>query len=151
MTDDDGIALALDLARQALRAGEPPFGAVMTDRTGRILAQTTDCVRTARDMTRHAEIEAVRAASAIAGPDLGGCTLFTTCEPCPMCFTAAWLARVSRIIWGCSMAEVAGVTRGAQRELAVTATHMNELGGNQLELRGGVRAADCLALFQTAS
>ena len=147
MTDEHGIGLALDLAHAALAAGEPPFGAVIVDGTGRIIARTTDGVRTFSDMTRHAEIEAVRVACATIGPDLSGCTLFTSCEPCPMCFTAAWLARVTRIVWGCSMAEVAAVMGAAQRELAVPATHMNELGGNQIDCRGGVRAVECLALF----
>lgn len=150
MTDDHGIGLALTLARAAHISGEPPFGAVIVDPKGRVLASTTDAVQAFRDMTRHAEIEAVRIACAAAGPDLTGCVLYTSCEPCPMCFTAAWLAHVSRIVWGCSMADVAAVMGAGQRELAVPAAHMNELGGNQLELQGGVRSAECLELFKAA-
>jgi tRNA(adenine34) deaminase len=151
MTDEDGVGLALTLAQTALAAGEPPFGAVIVDQHDHVLARTTDGVRAYRDMTRHAEIEAVRAACAIVGPDLSGCTLYTSCEPCPMCFTAAWLARVTRIVWGCSMAEVSALVGEAQRELAVPAHQMNELGGNQIALCGGVRAAECLALFNHLS
>lgn len=151
MTDEQGIGLAFELARSAVAAGEPPFGAAVVGRDDRVLARTTDRVRAKRDLTRHAEIEAVRMACVVAGPDLAGCTLYTTCEPCPMCFTAAWLARVSRIVWGCSMAEVAAVTGGAQRELAVPVATMNELGGGGIELRGGVRARECLALFRAAA
>ncbi len=150
MTDEEGIGLALDLARTALTQGEPPFGAIIVNAGGQVIARTTDAVRTHHDMTQHAEIAAVRAASATAGPSLAGCTLYTTCEPCPMCFTAAWLARVSRIVWGCSMAEVATIMGDAQRELAVPAPRMNDFGGNQIDLRGAVRAAECLALFQPA-
>jgi tRNA(adenine34) deaminase len=151
VTDEDGIELALELARAALAAGEPPFGAVVVDGNDRVIARTMDSVNGNRDMTRHAELEAVRTACAIAGPDLTGCTLFTTCEPCPMCFTAAWLARVTRIAWGCSMADVATVMGSAQRELAVPASQMNEFGGGQIALRAGVRDAECLALFTPAS
>ena len=151
VTDEDGIGLALTLARTALAAGEPPFGAVVVDQHDRVLASTTDGVRVRRDMTRHAEIDVVREACAISGPDLTGCTLYTSCEPCPMCFTAAWLARVTRIVWGCSMADVAGIVGEAQRELAVPAQQMNELGGNQIALCGGVRASECLALFTPSS
>jgi tRNA(Arg) A34 adenosine deaminase TadA len=151
MSDENGMELALALARTALASSEPPFGAVIIDANDRVLASTTDGVRAFRDMTRHAETEAVRMACAAAGPDLTGCVLYTNCEPCPMCFTAAWLARVERIVWGCSMAEVAAVMGSAQRELAVPAAHMNELGGNQLVLRGGVRAAESLELFKPAA
>ncbi len=149
MNDDDGMSHALDQARAAIAAGEPPFGVIVVDPLGNIVARTTDQVRTLHDMTRHAEIEAVRAACAILGPDLTGTTLYTTCEPCPMCFTAAWLARVSRIVWGSTMAEVAAIMGPGQRELSVSAIKMNELGGNQIEVRGGVRADDCLALFKS--
>jgi tRNA(Arg) A34 adenosine deaminase TadA len=140
---------ALELARSAIAAGEPPFGAVVIDASGTIVARTTDQVRRLRDMTRHAEIEAVREACARLGPDLTGAALYTTCEPCPMCFTAAWLARVSHIVWGSTMAEVAAVMGPAQRELSVSAIMMNELGGNQIAVRGGVRAEECLALFKS--
>lgn len=150
MTDEDGIGLAIELARTALACSEPPFGALIVDRDDHVLARTTDEVRAQRDMTRHAEIEAVRAACASAGPDLTGCTLYTNCEPCPLCFTAAWLARVTHIVWGCSMAEVAQVMGSAQRELAVPVAHMNELGGSEISVRGNVRAAECLALFSRA-
>ena len=148
MDDETGIGLALDMALAAMAAGEPPFGAVIVDREGRVVARTTDSVRSCRDMTRHAEIDAVRAACSARGPDLTGSTLYTTCEPCPMCFTAAWLARVSRIVWGSTMAEVAAIMGSVQRELAVPASRMNEFGGDTLELRGGVRATECLELFR---
>lgn len=149
MTDIEGMGYALDMARTALAAGEPPFGAAIVDRFGNIVAKTTDRVRTLRDLTQHAEIEAVRHASALLGPDLNGTTLYTTCEPCPMCFTAAWLAHVSRIVWGSNMAEVATIMGSAQRELAVPAEKMNEFGGNQIAVLGGVRADECLDLFKS--
>jgi tRNA(Arg) A34 adenosine deaminase TadA len=151
MNDMEGMGCALELAREAVAAGEPPFGAVLVDGSGKIVAWTTDRVRSQRDMTQHAEIEAVRQACALLGPDLSGGTLYTTCEPCPMCFTAAWLARVSRIVWGATMAEVAVLMGPSQRELAVPAAKMNELGGDQVALLGGVRADECLDLFRCPS
>ncbi|WP_437746861.1 ABC transporter substrate-binding protein [Sorangium sp. So ce1504] len=92
----------------------------------------------------------VRRACAAAGPDLTGYTLYTTVEPCPMCFTAAWLARVSRVVFGCTMQEVTAATGGAQRELAVPARWMNESSGAPVDLVGGVLADRCLALFSPA-
>jgi tRNA(Arg) A34 adenosine deaminase TadA len=98
-------------------------------------------------MTRHAETDAVRAACRRHGADLAGSTLYTTCEPCPMCFTAAWLARVSRIVFGSTMAEVIRATGGKQRELAVAAAEMNRRGGSRIQLVRGVLGRECVALF----
>jgi tRNA(adenine34) deaminase len=65
-----------------------------------------------------------------------------------MCFTAAWLARVGRVVFGSSMREVVAETRGSQRELLVPAECMNALSGAPLALSGGVLAERCLALFR---
>ncbi|WP_437593626.1 nucleoside deaminase [Sorangium sp. So ce1000] len=148
MSRDEGLmARALELARGAQRAGEPPFGALVAAADGTVVAEATDEVNAQRDFTWHAEVGAVRRACAAAGPDLTGYTLYTTVEPCPMCFTAAWLARVSRIVFGCTMQEVTAATGGAQRELAVPARWMNENSGAPVDLVGGVLADRCLALF----
>jgi tRNA(Arg) A34 adenosine deaminase TadA len=98
-------------------------------------------------MTRHAEIEAIRLAVAAKGPDLSGCTLVTTVEPCPMCFTAAWLSHVSRIIYGATMSAVADATKGAQREVNVAVDRMNAMSSNEIAVAGGVLEAECLELF----
>ncbi|MDC0681590.1 nucleoside deaminase [Sorangium atrum] len=145
--DEALMARALELARGAQRAGEPPFGALVAAPDGTVVAEATDEVNAQRDFTWHAEVGAVRRACAAAGPDLTGYTLYTTVEPCPMCFTAAWLARVSRVIFGCTMQEVTAATGGAQRELAVPARWMNENSGAPVDLVGGVLADRCLALF----
>ena len=64
-----------------------------------------------------------------------------------MCFTTSWLARVGRIVWGATMREVAEATRDAVHELAVPAARMNELGGGQVVILGGVLRDGCLGLF----
>jgi tRNA(adenine34) deaminase len=141
------MRLALDAALSAQAAGEPPFGALVVGPGGEPLALTADSVVAARDLTQHAETNAVRLAASRRGPDLAGCTLYATCEPCPMCFTAAWLARIDRLVIGCTMAEVQAATGGAQRELVVPAAEMNRLGGGTMAIVYGVLAADCLAPF----
>lgn len=137
---------AIGEARAGAAEGEPPFGAVIVDDGGREVARAHDRVNGLRDMTRHSEIEAVRAACAARGPDLSGCTLYATTEPCAMCFTSAWLARVSRIVYGCTMAEVAAVVP-SQREVTVPVTAMNAGTAEPLVLEGGVLAEECLAMF----
>ena len=138
---------AIEVARRATTSGEPPFGALVLDPSGTVIAALSDQVRAYQDLTRHAETETVRLAVAARGPDLSGCTLVTTVEPCPMCFTAAWLAKVSRIIYGASMAEVARRTANAQREVTVPVEQMNALSGNEIEVIGGVASQACLELF----
>src|SRR3954471_23611354 len=144
------MRLALALAEKATRDGEPPFGALVVAPDGDVVADSTDRVVAEADMTWHAEANVVRPASRALGPDLEGSTLVTTVEPCPMCFTSAWLARVSRVVFGASMADVAVATAGQPRELSIPATTINELSPAPIEVQGGVRREGCLALFHVA-
>jgi len=142
------MELALTLAAQATQGGEPPFAALTVDPNGDVVARATDEVVGKADMTRHAEVTVVRLACQAVGPDLTGCTLYTTVEPCPMCFTSAWLAKVSRIVFGCTMDAVHAATGGQQRELRIPARIVNVQSAEPLDLRGGVLAEACLELFQ---
>ena len=91
---------ALELARQAARAGEVPVGAVLV-RVGEVLSRGANAPIGASDPTAHAEIVALRAASRAAGNyRLPGTTLYVTVEPCPMCAGALIHARVARIVYG---------------------------------------------------
>jgi tRNA(adenine34) deaminase len=138
---------ALAEARMGAAAGEPPFGAVIFDQSGRVVARAHDTVRSKHDMTRHAETDAVRLAVCMAGADLSGCTLVTTVEPCPMCFTAAWLSKITCIVYGTTMTAVAQVTGGGQREVNVPVEKMNEMSGGEVRVVGGVLAEECLGMF----
>jgi tRNA(Arg) A34 adenosine deaminase TadA len=147
--DDTRLMLrALQIALTAQSEGEPPFGAIVVDGAGVVVAEAGDEVRRGRDFSLHAEVNVVRRACQQIGPDLSELTLYTTVEPCPMCFTAAWLARVQAIVFGTSMEAVFVATGGKQRELHVPAAQLNTLSGEPLVLRGGVLAEQCLRLFQ---
>ncbi|MFC6590906.1 tRNA lysidine(34) synthetase TilS [Deinococcus lacus] len=91
---------ALELAREAAAAGEVPVGAVVLSASGAVIGEGRNRSRECGDMTRHAELEALRAACAVAGAYLTGCTLVVTLEPCPMCLGAALEARVSHVVYG---------------------------------------------------
>src|SRR5262245_57626171 len=117
MTDEAFMERALEVARAAKKTGEPPFGAIIVSPSGEIVAEGGDEVIARHDLTFHAEVVAVHRACAALGPVLRGYTLYSTVEPCPMCFTTAWLARISRVVYGCTMEEVKLATKGAQREL----------------------------------
>ena len=88
------IALSADNLR-ANRGG--PFGAVIV-RNDAIIAEGANQVTSALDPTAHAEVVAIRAACAALGRfDLRGCEIYTSCEPCPMCLSAIYWARLERI------------------------------------------------------
>ena len=99
-------AIALATANVASGKGGP-FGAVIV-RDGEIVGEGTNLVTESNDPTAHAEVVAIRAASAKLGAfELRGCELYTSCEPCPMCLAAAYWARVDAIYFGANAADAA--------------------------------------------
>ncbi len=100
MSDADFMREALVEARLASRAGEMPVGCVIA-RDGEIVARAHNECEARRDATAHAELLAIRRASAAAGDwRLNRCTLYVTLEPCPMCAGAIVQARVGRLVYG---------------------------------------------------
>ena len=98
---------AFALACEGVAAGGGPFGAVIA-RDGVILGEGRNNVVPGHDPTLHAEVVAIRAACAGLGThELRGATLYTSCEPCPMCLSAAWWARISGIVFGNGRADAA--------------------------------------------
>ena len=92
---------ALALAQEALADGDVPVGAVVVDAAGNVLGTGRNTRERDADPTGHAEIVALREATASRGEwRLDGCTLYVTLEPCTMCAGAAVLARVDRVVFG---------------------------------------------------
>ena len=106
--DLDFIQRAIQLAAEHMRAKDGgPFGAIVV-RENEIIATGWNQVTTANDPTAHAEVVAIRAAAARLGSFvLGGCVLYTSCEPCPMCLGAAYWARVERIVFAATRTDAA--------------------------------------------
>ncbi len=136
------IELALLEAQAAATRGEVPVGAVVTDESGAVLAVAGNEVEARHDPTAHAEILALRAASArLRTPRLVGCTLTVTLEPCPMCAQAASFFRVKRLVFGAYDPKGGGVDHGARIFAAASCHHVPEV-------IGGIREADCAALLR---
>jgi tRNA(adenine34) deaminase len=94
------MALAIEESRKGLRAGERPFGAVVV-RGDEIIARTYSVVESSGDPTNHAETLAIRAATTrLKSPSLKGCTLYTSCDPCPMCAGAMFNSQLERLVIG---------------------------------------------------
>jgi len=93
------LAAAIDLAVRNVADGGGPFGAVIV-RDGELLSEGQNRVTRDLDPTAHAEVEAIRAACTTIGSfSLAGTTLYTSCEPCPLCLSAALWARVDRVVY----------------------------------------------------
>ena len=102
MTDDDWMAQALELARDAARRGEVPVGALLV-RDDAVLGRGGNAPIAHNDPTSHAEIVALREAGrALGNYRLPGCTLYVTLEPCAMCAGAILHARLARLVYGAS-------------------------------------------------
>lgn len=91
---------AIDLSVANVANGGGPFGAVIV-RDGKVVATGVNRVTANCDPTAHAEVSAIRAACQVVGDfKLEGCTIYTSCEPCPMCLSAIYWAGISRIYYG---------------------------------------------------
>lgn len=99
---DRAIQLALENAKSG-RGG--PFGALVV-RDGKIIASGANQVTSTFDPTAHAEIVAIRkACQAIGNFELTGCTVYCSCEPCPMCFGAIYWARPAHVFFAATASD----------------------------------------------
>lgn len=139
------MVLAILEARKNLKnmAGGP-FGACIV-KNGRILAIARNTVLE-KDATCHAEINAIRIASKkLKNFDLSGCIIYSTTEPCPMCFAAIHWSRISRIIYGTSISDA---MRIGFNELKVSNTRLKALGKSHIKLSKGFLRHECSRLLK---
>lgn len=144
MAGQEYMKLALAKAREGMEHGQTPFGACIV-KAGRVVACEHNMVLGTIDATAHAEMQAIRVACrALASIDLTGCTIYSTTEPCPMCFAAIHWAHVDRIVYGAGIVDALGV---GFRELTISSATMRELGGCKVEIEGGVMGEAARELF----
>ncbi len=91
---------AISLSKQSVTLGGGPFGAVIV-KDDEIIAMASNSVTLTNDPTAHAEVCSIREACRQLGTfSLKGCELYTSCEPCPMCLSAAYWAGIDKIYFG---------------------------------------------------
>ena len=148
MTDADFMRLAVQAAWQGLGKGEMPFGACIV-RKEQVLSVLHNSAKANIDTTAHAEVQAIREASRqLRTLELAGCVIYSTCEPCPMCFTACLWAKIGRIVYACRIedAEKAGI-----RQIPISSSRMKQLGQSDVQLVGDLLREDSLKLFEAWS
>lgn len=98
---------AIGLAKENICQGGGPFAAIIV-KDGKEIARTGNTVTLSNDPTAHAEVNAIREACRRMGTfDLSGCEIYSSCEPCPMCLSAIYWARIDRIYFAGSRSDAA--------------------------------------------
>lgn len=134
-TDEKYMRLAINEAQKAFESDEVPVGAVIVA-GGRVVGRGHNLVETLTDVTAHAEVQAITAASeTLGGKYLQDCTIYVTVEPCVMCAGALAWSQIGRIVYGASDPK-----RGYSR-------FGKELLHPRTEVVSGVLAAECEKLM----
>ena len=132
---------ALEEARAAQARGEVPVGCVIV-RNGEVIARAGNRTLADRDATAHAELLAIRAASARLGSErLTDCDLYVTLEPCTMCAAAMSFARIRRLYFGAPDPKGGAVEHGVRFYSSPTCHH-------RPEVYGGISERECAALLK---
>ncbi len=98
--DGEFMQMAIDLSVKNVDEGGGPFGAVIV-RDGEVVATGVNRVVANNDPTAHAEVSAIRnACQHLQTYQLDGCTIYSSCEPCPMCLSAIYWAGIKRLCYG---------------------------------------------------
>ena len=105
------MEIAKNAAENGINANEGgPFGAVITDKDGNIIATGNNQVLKNNDPTAHAEVTAIRnACKALNTYDLSDYILYTSCEPCPMCLSAIIWSNIKEIYYACTREDAANI------------------------------------------
>lgn len=136
---------AIEKAREGIRNGQTPFGACIV-KEGKVISCSHNLVWKNTDISAHAEICAIRqACRKLKTIDLSGCVIYSTCEPCPMCFSACHWARISRIVYG---AGIKDAKRYGFNELVIPSSKMKQSGESPIKVKGGFLLKENLNLFK---
>lgn len=142
--DEVFMKLAIRNAQNAIRKREVPIGAVLVDSNDTIIATAQNSVETNKDATAHAEIECLRKAAQLLGNwRLQDCTLYTTVEPCIMCFSSIQSFRVKRVVYGARDHRLGAC--GSLIDLQSAVKHPFH---PQIEVTGGVLADESAILLK---
>ncbi|MFA5336360.1 MAG: nucleoside deaminase [Candidatus Omnitrophota bacterium] len=138
------MLLAISEAKKNLKKMDGgPFGACIV-KGGKVLAAARNTVLR-DDASCHAEVNAIRIASRkLKTFDLSGCEIYSTTEPCPMCFSAIHWARIDKVIFGTDTKDAKKI---GFNELMITDSRLKTLGKSKVKIVRGFMRRECLELF----
>ncbi len=139
------MQLAIEAARKGCSEGAGgPFGACIVHK-GKVLSVGHNTVLRGKNPTLHAEICAINSATLKLGThELSGCDIYSTTEPCVMCFAAINWAKIGRVYFG---TRVNDVKRLGFNELTISNRTLKRLGRSNIRLYPGFRRKECLELL----
>ncbi|VVB52513.1 tRNA-specific adenosine deaminase [uncultured archaeon] len=142
--DERFMEEAVKAAKDGIKGGQTPFGACVV-KDGVVVSCVHNVVWGTTDITAHAEVNAIReACKRLNSIDLSGCVIYSTCEPCPMCFAACHWAKLDRIVYG---ATIGDAREAGFNELTVSNEEMKRQGGSPIIVVKGVLEEECKGLF----
>ncbi|MFO1519392.1 MAG: nucleoside deaminase [bacterium] len=148
MTDEDYMRKAIAKAKEGIAQGQSPFGACIV-KDNEVVALVHNQVWKSGDITAHAEVTAIReACRRLKAIDLSGAVIYSTCEPCPMCFSACHWARLSKIFFGSRIEDAKGL---GFSELTISNETMKKWGESPIEIEGDLLRKESLKLFESWS
>lgn len=136
---------AIRKTRQGMKKGNSPFGACVV-KNGEVVALAHNTVLEKHDPTNHAEINAIRLACRKLGThDLAGCAIYSTTEPCPMCFSAIHWAGIGAIVYGTNISDVKKL---GFSELTISNEEMKKKGRAKIKIKKDFMRKECLELLK---
>ena len=130
---------AIELAQRSREKGNHPFGSVLVDTTGVVVLEAENTVVTGHDVTGHAELNLVRAASMEFDLEgLGRSTLYTSTEPCAMCSAAIYWSGIGRVVFALSSEQLMAIVKddSGSSTLALSCREVFARGGRNIEVSG---------------
>jgi len=127
------MKMAIEKAREGIQMGQSPFGACLVRNGKEVISIAHNEVWQKTDSTAHAEIQAIRyACQKLQTIDLSSCVLYSTCEPCPMCFSAIHWAKIDMIYFG---ARIEDAQKCGFNELTISNEQMKMLGKSSIKVQ----------------
>ncbi|MFC1510473.1 nucleoside deaminase [Candidatus Omnitrophota bacterium] len=143
--DRQFMQMAIDKAREGIAQGQTPFGACIV-KDGEVISCEHNVVWATKDITAHGEVHALRVAcQKLNDINLEGCVIYSTCEPCPMCFSACHWAQITKIVYG---AGIEDAQKAGFNELAISNVDLKEKGGSSVEIVAHFMREENVALFE---
>jgi tRNA(Arg) A34 adenosine deaminase TadA len=144
-SDAEFMLRAIEVAVKGVQKGNSPFGSCIV-KGGEIVSAAHNTVLARKDATDHAEMNAIRLACRKLGSHkLSGCVIFSTTEPCPMCFSAIHWAGIGAIVYGTNISDV---KRLGFSELTISDMEMKRKWHSEVAITRDFMRGECLALLK---